>query len=83
MANVTLKVKKKHIREHKINTGIEVLWSETIGLCKKLNIIYNIITCNTETQATGESDMFFTPQTGSFWFFQTLVCFNEVVPKTD
>ncbi len=47
---------KKHIREHKINTGIEVLWSETIGLCKKLNIIYNVITCNPESQATGEPD---------------------------
>ncbi len=23
-----------------------VLWSKMIGLCKKLNIIYNIITCN-------------------------------------
>ncbi len=30
----------------------EVLWSETIGLCKKLNIIY-IITCNPEPQANG------------------------------
>ncbi len=26
--------------------NIEVLWSETFGLCKKLNINYNIITCN-------------------------------------
>ncbi len=35
---------QKHIKEHKINTigswrYIEVLWSELIGLCKKLNII--------------------------------------------
>ncbi len=35
---------EKHIREHKMNTRgswpyIEFLWSETIGLCKKLNII--------------------------------------------
>ncbi len=34
---------------------IVVLWSETIGLCKKLNIIYNIITCNPEPQANGHS----------------------------
>ncbi len=32
---------------------IEVLWSETINLCRKLNIIYNIITCNPEPQANG------------------------------
>ncbi len=32
---------------------IEGLWSETIGLCKKLNIIYNIIPCNPEPQANG------------------------------
>ncbi len=49
------KKKKKHIRQHKINTSdswryIEVLWSETISLCKKLNIIYSIITCNPEPQ---------------------------------
>jgi len=40
-----------HIREHKINNCgfwqyIEVLLSKMIGLCKKLNIIYDIITCN-------------------------------------
>ncbi len=37
---------------------IEVLWREMISLCKKLNIIYNIITCNPEPQADGE-----------IWFF--------------
>ncbi len=41
--------------QHKINTlgswqYIEVLWSEKIGLCKKLNVIYYIITCNPEPQ---------------------------------
>ncbi len=37
---------------------IEFLWCETIGLCKKLNIIYNIINflCNSEPQAAGKSD---------------------------
>ncbi len=25
-----------------------MIWSEMISLCKKLNIIYNIITCNPE-----------------------------------
>ncbi len=44
--------------EHKLNTHgswlyFEVLWSETIGLCKKLNIIYYIITCNPEPQENG------------------------------
>ncbi len=43
--------KQKHIKDHKMNTHsfwwyTEILWSETIGLCKKLNIIYNIITPN-------------------------------------
>ncbi len=52
------KSQKKHNKEHKLNTPgfwwyIEFLWSETIGLCKKLNIIYNIITCNPEPQANG------------------------------
>ncbi len=47
---------KSIYRQHKMNPRgswlyIEVLWSETIGLCKKLNIIYNIITCNPEPQA--------------------------------
>ncbi len=40
---------KKHINEHKMNGSwwyIEVLWSETTGLCKNLNII----TCNAEPQ---------------------------------
>ncbi len=32
---------------------IKVLWSETIGLCKKLNVIYSIITCNPKPQANG------------------------------
>ncbi len=62
-----------------MNTGIEVLWSETIGLCKKLNIIYNIITCNPETQATGESDMFFAPQTGSFRQFVSMKWFQKLI----
>ncbi len=43
--------------------AIEILWSKTIGLCKKLNIIYNIITCNPEPQANGaECDAQFTNQ---------------------
>ncbi len=50
---------------------IEVLWSKTIGLCRKLNIIYNIITCN--PQANGDIWLF-----SMSWFFQT-VCFNELV----
>ncbi len=29
---------------------IEVLWNETIALCKKMNIISNIITCNPNPQ---------------------------------
>ncbi len=29
----------------------EILWSETIGLCKKLNIIYNIITPNPDSDS--------------------------------
>ncbi len=42
---------KKHIKQHKINICaswwyFEVWWSETIGVYKKLNIIYNIITYN-------------------------------------
>ncbi len=32
---------------------ILVLWSEIISLCKKLNIIYSIITCNPEPRADG------------------------------
>ncbi len=32
---------------------IQVLWSKTIGLCKKLNIIYNTNICNTEPQTNG------------------------------
>ncbi len=47
------KSQKKHIRQHKINTcgswrNIEILWGKTISLwlCKKLNIIYDIIICN-------------------------------------
>ncbi len=49
---------KIHIRQHKMNPRdswwyIEVLWSETISLCKKLNIIYYIITCNPEPQTNG------------------------------
>ncbi len=58
MATGSFESQKTHIRQHKINTRdswryIEVLWSETIGLCKKLNIIYNIITCNPEPQKNG------------------------------
>ncbi len=33
--------------------NIEVLWSETIGLCKIMSIIYRIITCDPEPQANG------------------------------
>jgi len=52
--------------EHTINIYgswryIEILWSEAIGLCMKLNIIYNIITCNPEPEA---NESFF--WTGSF-----------------
>ncbi len=47
-----------HFRQDDINIHgscryIEILWSETIDLFKKLNIIYNIITCNPEPQANG------------------------------
>ncbi len=45
---------------------IEVLWSETISLCKKLNIICNIIICNPEPQANGEIRFFFVN-----WFIWT------------
>ncbi len=50
------KLKKRIYKQDKrITHGswryIEVFWSETIGLCKKLNIICNIITCNPEPQA--------------------------------
>ncbi len=34
---------------------IEVLWSKTISLCKKLNIIYYRITCNPEPQIYKDS----------------------------
>ncbi len=47
--------KKQHKRKKMNPCGswwyIKVLWSKTITLCKKLNIIYNIITCNPELQA--------------------------------
>ncbi len=54
--NLVAAVNESIYRQHKINTHgswwyIEVLWSEMINLCKKLNIIYNIITCNPEPQA--------------------------------
>ncbi len=73
---------KEHIKEHKIGTYgswwyIEVLWSEMIGLCKKLNIIYNIITWNPEPQANWEMGFF-----SANWIFWR-VCFNELVQKTD
>ncbi len=72
---------KKHIKEHKINTlfscqYIEALWSEKISLCKILNIICNIITCNSEPQANREIWLF-----SSNWFFRT-VCINELVQFT-
>jgi len=51
---------------------IDILWSKTTSLCKKLNIIYNIITCN---QQTGKSDSF--PN----WFFW-IVYFFELVQFT-
>ncbi len=51
-ATVTLRV-KKHIMytQYEVNNHgswryIEVLWSKSIGPCKKLNIIHNIIACN-------------------------------------
>ncbi len=48
---------KKTIKEHKMNTHgswryAEVLWRNMIGLCKKLKIIFNIITCNPEPEWT-------------------------------
>ncbi len=54
----TNKKKTSIYRQHKINTSgswwyIEVLWSKIIILCKKLKMIYNIITCNPEPQANG------------------------------
>ncbi len=66
---------KSIYKQNKINPCdfwryIEVLWSETIGLCKKLNIIYNIITCNKEPQATGKYDSF--SQTDSFGQFDSM-----------
>ncbi len=47
---------KSMYSQHKMNARgswwyIDVLWIETTGLCKKLNIINNIITCNPEPQA--------------------------------
>lgn len=50
---------QKNFRQHKINTRgswrcIEVLWSEAIGLCKRLNITYIIISFNPEPQANRE-----------------------------
>ncbi len=55
--------KKEHIKEHKSNTRgswqyIKILWSKTIGVCKKLNINYNIITCNPEPKANTENICF-------------------------
>ncbi len=46
---------------------IKVLWSETISLCKKLDIIYSIITCNPEHQTNGE-----------IWFSSTNLFFQTV-----
>ncbi len=51
-----LSKKINHIKEHKMTTCgswryIRALWSEIISLCKKLNIIYNIIAGNPEPQA--------------------------------
>ncbi len=48
---------KKTIKEHKMNTHgswryAEVLWRNMISLCKKLKIIFNIITCNPEPEWT-------------------------------
>ncbi len=37
---------------------IEVLWSEVIGLCKKLKIIYDIITWYPEPQGIGNLILF-------------------------
>ncbi len=56
---------------------IEVLWSETIGLCKKLNIIYNIITCNPEPRATRKSNYFLLM--GSFGQLVLILWFNSLV----
>ncbi len=60
--------------EHMINIYgswryIEILWSEAIGLCMKLNIIYNIIICNPEPEA---NESF-------FWTVETV----WLGPKTD
>ncbi len=46
-----------------------------ISLCKKLNIINYIITCNPEPQGNGEIRGGFL---SANWFFET-VCFNELV----
>ncbi len=57
-----LRVKRKHIKEHKMNPRGSwrynaVLWSETISLCKKLNII---ITCDPEPRANSKIWLFST-----------------------
>ncbi len=76
---------QKSTMQHEINTHscswyIEVLWSKTISLCKKLNIIYNTITCNPEPQ-TGKYDYFH--WTGTFGqivlinWFSSLVCLHN------
>ncbi len=45
-ASQWLPVFKKEKKAYTENTRWIPLWSETISLCKKLNIIYYIITCN-------------------------------------
>ncbi len=72
MASGTVRVKKeKHIRQRRINPcaswrHTEVFWSKTISLCKKLNFIYNIITCNQSLRPTLQSDVRFVNES-FFW----------------
>ncbi len=78
---ITLRVKKAQcnmklipIAAHEVLRYIEVLWSKTISLCKKLNIIYNTIACNPEN---------YFQWTGSFGqivlinWFSSLVCLHN------
>ncbi len=77
---------KKQHKQNKINTHgfwwyIEVLLSEIIDLHRKLKIMYNIITCNSEPEANGEVSFFelvlsvsLFQGTGSNIWFTTKTC---------
>ncbi len=56
---------------------IEILWSETIGLCMKLNIIYNIIICNPEPEAN--EDQFIHFRHTKYLFHIIIRCFNNII----